>query len=139
MTGKSQKLVAQFGIDMRRAQVAAALAGTCVAVVGILLVMRRRRATKVQASDLCATICAAGIMNQSEAMQFLSSLTLSEAIDLYSKGRPKLLAKLKSCGVQPLSRRQAVANVVGKSVGKVGMKTAAPEEGRKQLLKIAHI
>lgn len=103
------------------AVVAAALG---VAAIGVILLKRhgaRKLASELGtlnlASDLSALVWAADIMSEHEATHSLSSLTLADAIRLYAQGRPKLLTRLKQLGVQPLSRRQAVANLVGKRAG----------------------
>ena len=44
----------------------------------------------------------------------LDCADLDEAIALYHTGRTRLLARLKALGVEPLPKRQAVANFIGK-------------------------
>ena len=80
-------------------------------LVGVALLLRHRFTLTrhiVEQDDLARSLDEAGI-------------TLAEATKLYHAGRPVLLARLKTLGVQLLPKRQAIANAIGKRVKSSGV------------------
>ena len=96
------------------------IATACIAIMGAVVLLLTRRQRPSCAKDLAVALKAADISCDVQ-------MSLDEAIALYHTGRTRLLARLKALGVEPLPKRQAVANFIGKHVGAARPKADASQ------------